>query len=84
MYQRSWITLLFYGLLATACTVPQAGQRPEGPNPQQPSSAPRRLVAAIMAERPALYRAFITGTGATTQAVDIADTLVNIGLSISG
>jgi peptide/nickel transport system substrate-binding protein len=34
-----------------------------------------------MAEPPALYRAFITGTGATVQAVDIADTLVNVGLT---
>jgi peptide/nickel transport system substrate-binding protein len=34
-----------------------------------------------MAEPPSLYRAFITGTGATTQAVDIADSLVNVGLT---
>jgi peptide/nickel transport system substrate-binding protein len=39
-------------------------------------------VAAIMAEPAALYRAFITGTGATTQAVDVADTLLHMGLSI--
>ncbi len=39
------------------------------------------MVAAIMAEPDSLNRAFLTG-GATIQAADITDTMVNIGLSV--
>jgi peptide/nickel transport system substrate-binding protein len=76
-------TILLVGILLTACAAPQAAPRSQSPAGQSApagTAAPKRVGTAIMAEPPALYRALIP-PGHVTQAAEVADTIVNMGLT---
>src|SRR5215207_7932071 len=85
MYTRRLRLAVAVSIVVTfvACAAPQAGQGGQGAGaqPGASSGAPKRLVAAIMAEPPALHRALIP-PGYIIQTGDVVDTVVNIGLTI--
>ena len=63
------------------CAPPQAQERSSGSAPAPAASGPRRLTIGIMAEPAALHRALIP-PGHVVQTGDLADKVVNMGLSI--
>src|SRR6266508_1675138 len=73
--------------LALTITAAACAPQPGGQGSQAPRSGvdaqrgPKRLVAAIMAEPPALHRALIP-PGYIIQTGDVVDTIGNIGLTI--
>src|SRR5579871_208601 len=78
---------LVLGGLLCACAAPSPAApgsvtQPRGGDSGAPSGAPKRLVAAIMAEPPALYRALIPA-GYIIQSGDVTDTIVNVGLTVT-
>src|SRR5947209_820804 len=70
--------------LLTACAnpapAPVSGDHAPASNPEPVRPAPKRLVAAIMAEPPALHRALIP-PGFVIQTADVVDTILNVGLT---
>src|SRR5213593_3058967 len=66
--------------LVAACSAPPPGQRQAPAEAEHQSSAPKRIVGAIMVEPPALHRPLIPGAY-IIQAGDLADTIVHVGLS---
>ncbi len=67
--------------MLVGCAAPQGAPRSPNGDPSQGVEVPKRLVAAISGEPPALYRALIP-PGLVTQAADVADTVVNMGLTV--
>src|SRR6476661_81094 len=82
MFGRQLPTLIVLVILAAACA-PQSTSSPGGQAAasRPATQAPKRLVAAIMAEPPSLHRALIP-PGYIIQTGDVVDTVVNIGLTI--
>jgi peptide/nickel transport system substrate-binding protein len=71
---------LALAVLVTTCA-PSSLSHPDSPQSAvRIPQSPKRLVTAIMAEPPTLYRALIGG--AVTQAKEIAFNVVNIGLTV--
>src|SRR6266545_4433665 len=63
-----------------ACATPLPQQGSPGAEIEPSRTGPKRLVTAVMAEPLALYRPLIPG-GSTIQTADLADTILNMGLS---
>lgn len=85
MRHRSIASLATLGIvlagLFLACAPPQARERSQEGEPRRSSQGPKRLVMGIMAEPPALHRALIP-PGYVVQSGDLADKVVNMGLTI--
>lgn len=71
--------VMLVGTMACVGPGPSSSSEPSVLSPQ--SSGPKRLVAAIMVEPPALYRPLIPGV-LVIQSDILADTILNVGLTI--
>jgi peptide/nickel transport system substrate-binding protein len=74
------LILLLVVAIVAGCAAPQSAPRAAGGDAPSGATVPKRITAAIMAEPPALYRALIP-PGHVTQAAEVADTVVNMGLT---
>ncbi len=78
--RAGWLAILLLISLASACASAGAPARGGATDGERPRAAPKRLVTAIMAEPPALYRALIP-PGYIIQTGDVVDTILNMGLT---
>jgi peptide/nickel transport system substrate-binding protein len=74
------IVAVLTATLLAACAGPGVGQRQAGDETQSGKRGPQRLVAAVMAEPPALHRSLMGAE--VTQVKDIAFNVVNIGMTV--
>ena len=84
MFRRIGVPSLVVGLLCTilaACTPAGTPRQPStGAEPGAQSSAPKRIVTAIMVEPVVLYRPLIPGS-LVIQTADLGDAVLHVGLT---